>query len=105
MAPDYPPQPFVLFKYKSDPIVLWPVEEQEDPWEDFPTFPHCDMLVLHAPGECEYCDRHPDWQKLREAWGINFTGHHDEDKLTCPAELKRPVEVINRWPGNTPQGY
>jgi hypothetical protein len=38
-------------------------------------FPHCDQRVLHAPGECEYCDRHPDWQALRKAWGIAFTGH------------------------------
>lgn len=38
-------------------------------------FPHCDARVLHAPGECEYCDRHADWQELRQAWGIAFTGH------------------------------
>jgi len=38
-------------------------------------FPHCDQRVLHALGECEYCDRHPEWQALREAWGIAFTGH------------------------------
>lgn len=37
-------------------------------------FPHCDQRVLHAKGRCEFCDRHPDWQKLREAWGIAFTG-------------------------------
>jgi hypothetical protein len=38
-------------------------------------FPHCDSRILHAPSECEYCDRHPEWQELREAWGIAFTGH------------------------------
>lgn len=38
-------------------------------------FPHCDQRILHAPGECEYCNDHPDWQALREAWGIAFTGH------------------------------
>lgn len=27
-----------------------------------PQMPHCDAYVLHAPGVCEYCDRHPDWQ-------------------------------------------
>lgn len=37
-------------------------------------FPHCDQRVLHAPGLCRYCDRHPEWQKLREKWGIAFTG-------------------------------
>ena len=38
-------------------------------------FPHCDQRILHAPGECEYCDRHADWQALRDAWGIAFTGY------------------------------
>lgn len=37
-------------------------------------FPHCDSRVLHEPGVCEYCDDHPDWQTLRRAWGIAFTG-------------------------------
>ncbi len=36
---------------------------------------HCDARVLHAPGECQYCDLHPEWQELRKAWGIAFTGH------------------------------
>ncbi|MEU7174649.1 MULTISPECIES: hypothetical protein [Micromonospora] len=40
-----------------------------------PTMPHCDQAVLHAPGECTYCDAHPDWQELRQLWGIAFTGH------------------------------
>lgn len=40
------------------------------------TFPHCDSRILHAPeDDCEYCNRHPEWQRLREAWGIAFTGH------------------------------
>ena len=38
-------------------------------------FPHCDARILHAPGECEYCDLHPEWQELRKVWGIAFTGH------------------------------
>ncbi len=38
-------------------------------------FPHCDSRVLHRRGECKYCDTHPDWQELRQAWGIAFTGH------------------------------
>lgn len=36
-------------------------------------FPHCDSAVLHAPGHCEYCDDHPEWQTLRVAWRIPFT--------------------------------
>ena len=38
-------------------------------------FPHCDQRILHAPGECEHCDGHAEWQELRKAWGIAFTGH------------------------------
>lgn len=44
-------------------------------------FPHCDSRVLHAPGECEFCDRHPDWQELRKSWGIAFTGHQPQGVL------------------------
>jgi hypothetical protein len=79
---------------------------------EIPQFPHCDTRVLHAPGECEYCDRHEDWQMLRERWGIAFTGHppQDEDlhglirkQLPCPADYNRPPESPSdhrRWYGN-----
>lgn len=74
-------------------------------------FPHCDSRVLHKPGECEFCDKHPDWQELREAWGIAFTGHSNEDTvspygskmLPCPAEFNRGMESINSWHGNVPE--
>lgn len=66
--------------------------------------PHCDGRVLHAPGECTVCDKFPELQHVRSVWwGINFTGHNDPDKLTCPAELARSLETINRWYGNVPQ--
>lgn len=79
-------------------------------------FPHCDPKILHKPGECTYCDSHPDWQELREVWGIAFTGHSHErieeidwkgKKFTkvlipCPSEQDRPLEVINKWGGNRP---
>lgn len=68
-------------------------------------FPHCDSSVLHAPGECQYCDHYPDWQQARAVQGINFTGHHDPDKAPCPAERRRPVETINRWYGNVPRPH
>lgn len=42
---------------------------------DMPRFPHCDQRILHSPGECEFCDMNPEWQQLRKAWGIAFTGH------------------------------
>jgi hypothetical protein len=63
-------------------------------------FPHCDALVLHAPGACEYCDLHPDWQQLREMWGIAFTGEVARAKTICPSERRRPLALINQWPGN-----
>jgi hypothetical protein len=80
-------------------------------------FPHCDQKVLHKPGECEYCDAHPDWQELREAWGIAFSGHSNEvikykdwegntvekTLIPCPSEWDRPIDIINCWYGNVPR--
>lgn len=63
-------------------------------------FPHCDQRILHAPGECAYCDGHPDWQALRVAWGIAFTGWTPEDtELPCPADHARG-NSHSRWYGN-----
>jgi hypothetical protein len=69
------------------------------------TYPHCDQSILHAPGVCEYCDKHPDWQALREGWGINFTGGTDATKAPCPSTFFRPSDYRDAWPGNTPEGY
>ncbi len=66
-------------------------------------FPHCDSLVLHAPGECEFCDDYPDAQQDRIAKRINFTGHKNPHKEQCPAEKRRSLDNINRWYGNVPQ--
>lgn len=65
-------------------------------------YPHCDAAVLHAKGECDYCDLHPEWQELRETWGINFTGKNDPAKQPCPSERNRPAHVVHRWHGNRP---
>lgn len=62
-------------------------------------FPHCDPHVLHAPGECEYCDIYPEFQNDRVTGGINFTGHTDADKAPCPADSARGAGH-KRWPGN-----
>ena len=64
-------------------------------------FPHCDQRVLHAPGECKYCDKHGEWQALRIAWGIAFTGYEPEGKeLPDPATNARGLRSINSWGGN-----
>lgn len=68
-------------------------------------YPHCDPRVLHAPGECEYCDSHPDWQELRNTWAINFTGHRLTDRVVCPAEAVRSLHDINAWGGNVPSRH
>ncbi len=58
--------------------------------DEIEQFPHCDSRVLHAPGECEYCDAHPDWQALRINWHIAFTGYEPTDgELPCPAWYAR----------------
>lgn len=35
--------------------------------------PHCNTEVLHAPGQCYYCDHYPDRQSARAASGGSFT--------------------------------
>ena len=66
-------------------------------------FPHCDQRVLHAPGECKYCDQHRDWQELRRAWGIAFTGYEPEgNELPDPATKARGLEHLEAWAGNRP---
>jgi hypothetical protein len=65
-------------------------------------FPHCDPLILHRPGICEFCDRHADWQAIREVWEINFTGETDPQKAPCPSAKYRPAYQAHRWHGNRP---
>lgn len=67
--------------------------------------PHCDPRILHAPGDCEYCDKHPEWQALRLAWGIAFTGFEPEGtELPDPATHARG-EAHCVWPGNKPKRW
>lgn len=67
---------------------------------EIPQFPHCDQRILHAPGECRYCDRYKDWQALRVAWGIVFTGWTPEGtELPCPADHTRG-NSHRTWIGN-----
>lgn len=69
-----------------------------------PKAPHCDDLILHAPGKCVYCDEYAEEQQERIRDGVNFTGEGDPNKKTCPAEQRRALRDINRWGGNTPKG-
>ena len=69
-------------------------------------FPHCDTRVLHAPGECEFCDGQPVWQALRRAWGIAFTGH---PPLAVLPHCGKPVSGLGyaatcRQPEGHPEG-
>lgn len=70
-------------------------------------YPHCDQRILHAPSECKYCDGVPEWQELRRAWGIAFSGHSPEHGQTaCPADLAvlfMERGDYNQWGGNRPQ--
>jgi len=72
--------------------------------------PHCDQRILHAPGECWSCDLYPDWQKLRELWGIAFTGHRPDirnGQVECPADYNRPPDSKSdhrQWGPNQAQG-
>lgn len=66
-------------------------------------FPHCDDKVLHARGTCRYCSsgRYARLHELRRRFGIGYTGAALEaGQEACPSEAFRPVDVIDRWPGN-----
>lgn len=68
-------------------------------------YPHCEARILHAPGECKYCDQHSDWQQLRVTWGIAFSGHEptEEQPIADPADLavmKGERGDYNQWHGN-----
>ncbi len=63
-------------------------------------FPHCDNDVLHSPAECKFCDHYPELQLKRMQDKVNFTGESDKEKTKCPAEEKRDIKTINKWPGN-----
>lgn len=65
-------------------------------------YPHCDQRVLHAPGECRFCDLYPALQEARLSQRVNFTGQSREGFSQCPAERERALEAINLWPGNAP---
>jgi hypothetical protein len=66
-------------------------------------FPHCDIAVLHAPGACAYCDARPEWQELRQGWGIQFTGVPPEaGELPCPSDFRRGIGGAHTWGGNRP---
>jgi hypothetical protein len=73
------------------------------------TAPHCDQSVLHAPGECRYCDAHPDWQAYRKVAGIAFTGREPAAlypggplEAPCPSDLRRGRGQAHTWGGNRP---
>lgn len=72
-------------------------EQKADP----PQFPHCDARVLHAPEDgCKYCNEHVEWQYLRDAWQMNFTGKREPGKILCPSEHARSLSEIEKWHGN-----
>lgn len=102
-----------LFRFKDrGPHVPREVEVVDDDYTDVLgtniQFPHCDSLILHSPGACEYCDRHPDWQALRSAQGVAFSDTSTEDVkrhnlIPCPSTVRRSAEVRDRWYGNVPK--
>lgn len=98
---------FNIFNRKSDGTFEEVAFDYEQPVENGYKMPmaHCDQMILHAPGECQYCDRYPEAQELRKWWRINFTGHEDPDLAPCPSTHKRSGELRDRWPGNTVRGY
>lgn len=65
-------------------------------------WPHCDARILHAVGECEYCDMAKDLQSERETLDVSNTGKTNR-RWPCPADLARKPEQYNAWSGNRPE--
>lgn len=75
-------------------------QRQSEAYRLLGQFPHCDPRVLHAPGQCEFCDRHPEWQAMRLVCGICYTGYvPDGTELPDPATHARGAR-LNAWYGN-----
>lgn len=67
------------------------------------TYPHCDLRVLHARGECRYCSMasYDRLHELRGRFDIAHTGAMLEaGQAACPSTAFRSLEVIEMWPGN-----
>lgn len=75
------------------------------PWEGLGVrLIHCDPLVLHKPGACQFCDEYgADLQKQRAERLIEFTGDDAGYAIADPARVNRPNGGSQVWPGNTPK--
>lgn len=92
-------------------MALWRTRKdgiyEEVPQAPMPTFPHCDALILHSPGACEFCDMHPDRQMLRSAQGIAYSDTPEDEigprgLVPCPSTYHRSAELRDLWRGNVP---
>ena len=106
-----------LFKRNPQPVTVKKLQT-ELPWPPESTIgydqlgrlgavpPHCDAMVLHEPGACDYCDQFIDGkaQALRQLWGIAFTGQDPQPgQVACPSDARRGTAGAHVWPGNTPR--
>lgn len=67
------------------------------------SFAHCDGNVLHARGTCRYCSmaQYDRLHELRRRFNVAYTGATLESgQEPCPSEAWRPVDIIEKWPGN-----
>lgn len=71
---------------------------------DGPRLIHCDARVLHAPGECRFCDAYPERQAARVDEGVAFSGHAPANgQRPCPADAAVAHGErgdYNAWCGN-----
>lgn len=90
-----------LMYYKEEMSSFTPELDRatEQVHSDGTLFPHCDMRILHAPGQCDVCDQYPRWKALREIWNVNYTNQNNPKKTKCPAEAIRG-DLVNHWHGN-----
>jgi hypothetical protein len=91
-------------------LIVWePNQEGNEgrlpaPWDISVRLIHCDPLVLHRPGACQFCDVYgPDLQKERAERLVEFTGDDATYAIADPARVNRPNGGSQVWPGNTPK--
>lgn len=61
-------------------------------------YPHCNTEVLHAPGQCKYCDKYPDWQQVRIKKGEPFANDDDTMWHGNVAKPEYNVQLDESWP-------
>ncbi len=65
------------------------------------TYPHCDPRIIHSRGVCNFCDKEPLLQGIRQGLSLKFTDQLEAGEPLLPWE-DRSRESAEEYLGNTP---